>query len=842
MSTTIADLLVNFRGDIGDLASKIAAAKTDMNTVTETAQSTGGGILSGFKSGISGIVDFGAKIGQTVIGMQGLAQGAVGLASALLEPNASMEQTTVGFETLLGKGKATQDFLSQLKDFAAATPFEFPELATDAQHMLAFGFTAKEVIPTLTNIGDAMGAMGKSSADIDHIVGIFGQMHAAGKLNAGDMMQLADEGIPAWKMLADAMGKTVPEVQKLTTSGLIPADTAIKAVSEGMHKMFGGGMAAQANTFNGLLSTLQDNASAALRAFTGPLFDAAKSGLTQLGNLVSSKQFQDFATSTGQAIAVVFQEIGGFISDNVVPAFQKLQPVVQQFVGYFQSDQFAGIWADFQTLGNQILQIAGAFLQASGPANDLVSGPLSLLPGVLSGILTAADNIIFPLGQFLLWMQQGSPWAEVVKDALIGIGVAFATIQIGSFLATLPAVIAGFIAWGVAAWGAAAGVIAATWPVLAIGAAIAVVVAIIILAVQHWGDIAKWLQGAWSGIATFFTTLFKGIGDKFSQLGSSMQNKATDIKSGIGDKFSDLGTNVRNKTTEMGNAVVNGWKWMYDHNYYFKAIVDEAVKVWEQFKTWAANTWQAISDRVIAIWQNIQRRAHDTWQTVSDAIKTAVTTAVQWLQSIWTTATTWLTTQWNKITSLASSVWAAVSVIFASIWTRYISGPLTSLWNQIQGWFTGIGKGAQQGGQNFISMLANSISSGAGAIWNAVTGIANTIWSALGFHSPPKGGPLADSDKYMPRFINILSTGLTAGAPQVAKASAIVAQQMAYPIRPSATAVASSIAPVMAMQGSAGGQGQTIILEVDGMVLAKINNKNTDKLVRLKLGSKGRVA
>jgi tape measure domain-containing protein len=451
MSTVLGDVLVRYKGDVSDLSSKVKQAKSDIASVSETAKQSGNGIFSGFGNGIKGALSFGAQIGQTVIGMQGLAQGATGLASALLGPNASMEQTGVAFQTLLGKGKATQDFLGQLQQFAAATPFEFPELATDAQHMLAFGFSAKDVIPDLTNIGDAMGSMGKSNADIDHMVEIFGQMHAAGKLNAGDMMQISQEGIPAWKMLADSMGKTVPEVQKLSSQGLIPADKAIKAVSDGMHKMFGGGMAAQAQTFNGQLSTVKDNASAALRSFTGPLFESAKGGLQKLGDLVSSKAFQDFATQAGKQIGQVLGQIGTVLQTNVIPAFQKMIEIGTNIVNFFKQNEVA---------------------------------------------------------------------MAALKGVLVGVSVVIAI-----------ALVSAFISWAIAAGAAAIATLAATWPILAIGAIIALVVTGIILAVHHWGDIMNWLKAVIGAVAAW-------VGGVFSGLGSFLHG----IIDKIGSAFSGFGT------------------------------------------------------------------------------------------------------------------------------------------------------------------------------------------------------------------------------------------------------------------------------------------------------------
>jgi len=310
----------------------VPQATVELQKMGGEVEKTHHGLVSSGAGMVKSLLGFGSQLGLTVMGVKGLAEGAIGLGSALLGPNAAMEQTTVGFETLLGAGKKTQDFMKELQHFAAVTPFEFPELATDAQHMLAFGFSAKEVIPNLTAIGDAMSAMGKGTADIDAVVRVFGQMKAAGKANAGDMMQLADQGIPAWKFLAEAMHKTVPEVQDLSQKGLIPANVAISAMTKGMEGMFKGGMDAQSKTFIGLLSTLKDNANAALRSFTGPLFDAAKKGLTELGNLAGSKQFQDFATNAGKSMGDAFKKIGeaiGPVTKQIQDAFKSFAPTAK---------------------------------------------------------------------------------------------------------------------------------------------------------------------------------------------------------------------------------------------------------------------------------------------------------------------------------------------------------------------------------------------------------------------------------------------------------------------------------------------------------------------------------
>lgn len=179
------------------------------------------------------------------------AVGAVMLAGKL-------EQTRIGFTTMLGSAEKATDFLQQLRDFAATTPFEFPELVSSAQRLMAMGFEAQKVIPMLTSVGDAVGALGGGGAMIGRVTLALGQMQAKGKVSGEEMRQLAESGIPAWDMLAKKIGVSVPEAMALSEKGAINVKDAIAGMIEGMNQRFGGMMKAQSQTLLGLLSTVKD--------------------------------------------------------------------------------------------------------------------------------------------------------------------------------------------------------------------------------------------------------------------------------------------------------------------------------------------------------------------------------------------------------------------------------------------------------------------------------------------------------------------------------------------------------------------------------------------------------
>ena len=78
MTTMLGEMLVKYSADISDMTSKVKQVKSDMASVDDTAQKTGAGIFSGFKKGVSSVLEFGSKLGQTVFGVKYLAQAAIG--------------------------------------------------------------------------------------------------------------------------------------------------------------------------------------------------------------------------------------------------------------------------------------------------------------------------------------------------------------------------------------------------------------------------------------------------------------------------------------------------------------------------------------------------------------------------------------------------------------------------------------------------------------------------------------------------------------------------------------------------------------------------------------------
>ncbi|MBA3875568.1 MAG: hypothetical protein C0498_01305 [Anaerolinea sp.] len=306
----VGNLVVRLRGDRSQLSSTLAASKNELRGFSDSARATGGVL----KTALGTAIGFGAA----TLGLNAMGDAVGFLKGAFIDFNSRLEQAQIGFTTLLGSSSKATAFIAEMKDFAARTPFEFPGLQDAAQRMLAMGFSSEEVLPKLTAVGDAVAALGGSGETLNRVTYALGQMKTAGRVNAQDMMQLTNAGIPAWQMLADAIGASVAQTRKLAEQGLIPADQAIAAITTGMEQRFGGMMAKQSRTFQGAMSTVKDSLNNALATAFKPFFEEISKGVDGLGQALSSSEFQAGAARIGSSVAGIARQFGSLVR-AVVP-------------------------------------------------------------------------------------------------------------------------------------------------------------------------------------------------------------------------------------------------------------------------------------------------------------------------------------------------------------------------------------------------------------------------------------------------------------------------------------------------------------------------------------------
>jgi tape measure domain-containing protein len=380
------------------------------------------------KSGkLSGALDkAGGALGGiwTLAGHAGAGVAAAGVAAAGmgLKFDAGMEQSKVAFTNLLGGADEAQAMLDRLYKIAAKTPFEFPQLRDSTQRLLGFGMAAKDVVPTMTAVGDAVAAAGGGSDQIDKISTAMGQIQAKGKVSTEELMQMAESGVPAMKLLADQMGITGDELTTKLRKGLIDADTGISALVTGMNKKFGGMAEAQSKTFSGMISTLKDNAAQTLGAVMQPLFvyleKSVLPAVQEVSTSISKWAKSGGVTSAINALKTGFTKGAG----SATAGFTGMNSVLVK-VGAIVSKVFQvarDAWNDFY----QAIKPAMPFFQ------NVV---LPLLIGIGKGVLgsvVAAFRVLIPIisivARVLGWIgTKAAPLRGIIEKIGIVIGVIF---------------------------------------------------------------------------------------------------------------------------------------------------------------------------------------------------------------------------------------------------------------------------------------------------------------------------------------------------------------------------------------------------------------------------------
>lgn len=199
------------------------------------------------------------------VGIAGFAAGALRAVGAIREFGASsvaaaaeMQTYNTRFSTLLGDTREAEQHLGKLTKYAAETPFDMAGISKASATLLAFGVDARDSMEVLRMLGDVAAASG---GDLSELARIYGKVNTAGKMDTADINQLADRGLNIRQLLADRDALSMDAVKKNISSGaygIADLRWAIeKATGEG--GAFFGGAANLSKTFNGLMSTLQDN-------------------------------------------------------------------------------------------------------------------------------------------------------------------------------------------------------------------------------------------------------------------------------------------------------------------------------------------------------------------------------------------------------------------------------------------------------------------------------------------------------------------------------------------------------------------------------------------------------
>lgn len=390
----------------------------DLETVSKQSQKATSGIkgfadkcnkMTGALSAIAAV-----QLGSVFTGMAG---GILNMGIASVQAAAQMRQYEIAFQTMLKSAEAGTQMLRDLQQFAAETPFDVPGVVSAGQQLMAFGFKAEEIIPMLTNLGDAASGLGLGTEGVSRLAYALGQMQTSGKLNAQDMMQLTSAGISAWDMLAQAAGKTVAEMKDLCSKGAIDSKAAVQTIVAGMNDQFGGMMAKTSDEVAGLLANIEEtagNTSAAVGKYLTKAFNIKGILKDVSDRLGEFQQKMQTATEQGKSMGDVIKECVPAPVIAAIGAFAAVLVVVS-VAAVATLGAVLGLTASMVAIG---AAIGAAIALIITYWDDLANAVKAAVQGILDTVViigTAVTEVILGVVRWIL-DTIGDMWADITGD------------------------------------------------------------------------------------------------------------------------------------------------------------------------------------------------------------------------------------------------------------------------------------------------------------------------------------------------------------------------------------------------------------------------------------------
>lgn len=259
------------------------------------------------------------------------------------------------------------------------TAYGFDEAATAAASAVSSGIApGKELTRYLGLVGDAAA---QSRLSFTEMGSIFNKVMASGKISMEEVNQLADQGIPIYKMLSEQLGVTQADVRDMVSAGKVDSETFLKAIETnigGAAKVMG------EKSFVGAVA----NIGASLGRIGANFLDAGGKGggfFSQLKPLMA-----DFMETLGR-----IEEKSAEWGEAFGKTFSRAVKIISEMPGGLRAAALI-----MPILAGPALKFAGSMIKSVAALNKFkaASSGASTVSGVLGGEIKASQAIMGMLG------------------------------------------------------------------------------------------------------------------------------------------------------------------------------------------------------------------------------------------------------------------------------------------------------------------------------------------------------------------------------------------------------------------------------------------------------------
>lgn len=493
--------------------------------------------LLGYKGDDKALKRYGNAL-KSVIGLAKIGIVAtIGLGTAALKTAGDMEQVEIAFETMLGSAERANQLVQEITKFAATTPFELQGLVQSSKQLLAFGFAAEDIIPTMTTLGNIAAGVGRER--LPSIVRALGKIRTKGRASMEELNMMLEAGVPILDQLSENLGVTSEELFKMISRGRVTfaeVNQALTDMGRGTGQ-FANLMEKQSRSFLGILSNIGDFFTNFMAAVGKELLPIARElGRAFLGFLEASKDIMKSG---------LVEFIKGLIF-VIVFLVRFVQRLVERFGGV---EKAFDAWRKItQGAGRIIMKIVKALGRAIVFVADAVADVIDFFGGwekVSAGVGEALSVIADVVGRVIQ-----------VLGFLAGIVIRVVGGALKILFDLIESVVNAFIDFG------------------------KMVDQIIAFLVKAWDEFIKFFIGVWQGVVNFFrraVEIIVKLWTSFTQFWDNLWKGLAETALGVWDAI--VG-GIRSAWENVVGFITGLWQGLMD---FVKGVMDVAKGIGEFF-------------------------------------------------------------------------------------------------------------------------------------------------------------------------------------------------------------------------------------------------------------------
>ncbi|KZK97281.1 MULTISPECIES: tape measure protein [unclassified Pseudovibrio] len=649
------DAMGRFVGKTSEAVRKVGFLSRAIKKVrTASASLQKGGALV---KGGGGKIARGAAVGT------GLFAGASAIAGAaagtVVGPAAQMENYMVQLEGLEGSEAKAEQALGWIRTFADKTPLLLPDVVESYKQLKNFGIEPTN--GSLQALTDTMAMSGGGAEQLQGIVTAIGQAWAKGKLQAEEVNQLMERGVPVWDMFSKATGKSSATLMEMASNGELGRE-AISKLVELMGTRASGSSEKLSKTWDGTVSNLMgrwldfrlmiadagvfDWAKEKLQGFLDG-FETMKSGgsMQDLADEVSANIITTLEAlwTFGVALWGVLKSIGRGLkwASDMLGGWNNLAAVM---IAIPIISTLTGIVTGFVQLG--------AGLVALGSGIAAVGWPILIVVAVVAALAAAAWLIYDNWDVVSVWLVDAWEW---IKDKASILWEHFKTVF--------------------------------SWTPLG-------------MIISNWSTIKSWLSKLWEGIKQTASDAWEGLKQlfKWTPLGLIITNWSK-ITAWFDEFWTGLKTKISGKWAEI-KATFTGWKWPKFPDLKLPSFTEIKQAFIDFFKLGWLPDW---------VWPNLPEFKLPSFAEMKEGL-------ISFFTGAWLPKMDVFSNFWSKLTGFADTAWKKLSVIFDAIGSagetlattvgetlKSLADMASSLWSAVTG---------PEGADRFIDQLTEVAENG----------------------------------------------------------------------------------------------------------------------------------